>query len=551
MARWRFDLVWLLVIGTASSAYCLATAHAIGATYDEPVYLEQGLHYWRTGSHRQLMKMGTMPLPVDLQALPLAIAERIRGIAWDLQSDFHRVLPWARAANLVFWWLLLGGAMLLGRQLGGPWAGRWSAAALAFEPNFLAHAALATTDIAVTACLVVFVFVYCRGRDGDRVSRIGWPGFWFGLALLSKASALVFAPFAMLAVEVTRTDPRGWRERLRSFVADGIAIGCIGLMLAFIGCGTDFRSQRSFVAWAESLPSNPGSAALVWIAKHLKIFGNAGEAIVMQIRHNLRGHGQFLLGESGDRPFWYYFPVLFAIKLTAPVLLGGFLLALRPKAVLKNSALVLFAMLLLFSLKCRVQIGIRLQLPALAFLTIGLAVALEQVASQTRLLRAIAACGIAVIVTSSLAIWPHALTYANSLTGGSDRAYRLMSDSNYDWGQGLAELAQWHDENQRPGLDVWYFGQDPRLKEMPVRSLPVHCLSLGTPDDLGRFCWGRYLAVGTSVRYGFILSPAHQLALAFLDQRLPVARTTTFLIYDLTDIGPPPVANAEPGRERE
>src|SRR5262245_35913980 len=119
-----FDLVWFLAFGVASSVWCITAARQLGATYDEPTYLEHGLHFWRTGSHRQLMRLGTMPLPVDVQTLPLAVAERFRGDQWDWEADCELILPWMRHSNLVFWWLLLAAGMALGRNLGGEWAGR-------------------------------------------------------------------------------------------------------------------------------------------------------------------------------------------------------------------------------------------------------------------------------------------------------------------------------------------------------------------------------------------------------------------------------------------
>ena len=99
---------------------------------------------------------------------------------------------------------------------------------------------------------------------------------------------------------------------------------------------------------------------------------------------------------------------------------------------------------------------------------------------------------------------------------------------------------------QRGGLplDVWYFGRDPLLKQLPVRDLPLHCVPLARADDMKTYCWGRYLAIGASVRYGHTVSDSHRRALEFLQTREPTARTATFLIYDLTDIPPPQQATA-------
>src|SRR5687768_773332 len=112
--RW-FTALWLVFWGTASSVWCISAATQLSATFDEPFYIEQGLHFWRTGSHAKLMRAGTMPLPVDLQTLPLAILENVRGRAFDFNNDVAEMLPVARATNLVFWWLLMFYGLRVGR----------------------------------------------------------------------------------------------------------------------------------------------------------------------------------------------------------------------------------------------------------------------------------------------------------------------------------------------------------------------------------------------------------------------------------------------------
>src|SRR5213076_3194197 len=82
-------------------------------------------------------------------------------------------------------------------ELAGPWGGRAVVAALACEPNLLAHAALATTDVAVSACLLALVYHFHARRDG-------LPLFWFGAAVTAKASGLVFGGLCLLIVELLR-----------------------------------------------------------------------------------------------------------------------------------------------------------------------------------------------------------------------------------------------------------------------------------------------------------------------------------------------------------
>ena len=199
-----FNLSWFLIWAVGSSVWCLTAAHKLGATFDEPFYLTSGLHRWHTGSYRPLMRAGTMPLPIDVETFPLAVLEWRQGSRFDVERDCSRILPVARAGTLVFWWLLLVYAWRLGRLLGGDWGARLSVAAIAIEPSFLAHAALATTDLAITACLAAFVFHFYQGREQPWLKRIGLPAIWLGAVILSKASGLIFGPICMLTVEADR-----------------------------------------------------------------------------------------------------------------------------------------------------------------------------------------------------------------------------------------------------------------------------------------------------------------------------------------------------------
>jgi hypothetical protein len=139
-------------------------------------------------------------------------------------------------------------------------------------------------------------------------------------------------------------------------------------------------------------------------------------------------------------------------------------------------------------------------------------------------------------IVIAFSVWPHGLCYTNELWGGISQGYLRLSDSNYDWGQGLKELKLWQREQGLAHLDVWYFGADPTVGAAPLRSLPLHVLPLNQPQDVPAYVQGGYVAVGATLLYGTTtLQPAHQKAVEFFRSRQPIARTTTFLIFDVGD----------------
>lgn len=544
------DRLWLAFFGLLSTLWCLHAAREVGATFDEPFYLKSGLHFWHTGSYQPLMRAGTMPLPVDVQTLPLRAIEAVRGYPIDLDAEMNYVLPIARGMNLVFWWLLLWGGLRLGRFAGGAWGGRLAVALLACEPNLLAHASLATTDIAVTAMMLHLVYLYVSRREDRFASRVVVPGLMYGIALSAKASALVFGPLCIAGMELCRLWQAGafrckpsemswvkWVQRVTSPGRwDLFWIVWIGLAFVFVFCATDFRPQGSFVKWADTLPEGGLRDGMSWFARNLSVFPNAGEAFAYQIKHNIRGHGSYLIGEWHPRALWYYFPVALLMKLSVPMLVLLALAVLRPRRLVTPLGAATL-MLLLFSMNCRVQIGIRLVLPLVAMLAVlaavstGPLVAAIRETSRRRLVPAVLTLS---LIAPLAMVWPHGISYINLLWGGPDEACHLLTDSNCDWGQGLPDLARWHEAHADSPLRVWYFGTDPAIHKPPFEHVKLHVLDLTTPEDLRAKVQGGWLAVARTLRYGNPdFTPSANVALDVLRGLQPAAGTETFLIYDL------------------
>ncbi len=559
--RW-VDALWLLVVGLASSGWCVTAVTQIGATFDEPLYVKAGLVNWRTGSNKLLMRAGTMPLPVDVQTLPVYLWERHRGQEFDPVQELHTVLPVCRAANLVFWWLLLFYAMRLGRTFGGAWGGRLASALVACDPNLLGHAALATTDIALVACMMALVyhFYHCYTPAAGWKRRVLVPGILYGLALTAKASALAFGPQAMLVLAMWNlakagvlTPPEGsslfgklahlWHATYQ-FRKDIIAIGFIGMFVLFGYCGSDWGTEPTFIKWADSLPEGDLKQAMVPVSRELKIFTNAGEALVHQIKHNVRGHGTYLLGEWHSRATPSYFPVALTMKLPLPaiVLLLAALVAHPRRLFIPTAGVAL--LLLAFTPNCRVQIGIRFVFPlmVLTYITVASAIARGWTAqpegtSNRVVPRWFAAALVALMAGTAAWVWPHGLSYFNQAWGGTAAGSRLLHDSNYDWGQGLPELRAWNDaHNDGQPLCVWYYGSDPDVFRPALVWKNLSWLPLQGESDVPAVCETKLLAVSAAIFSGNPApTPPHKARLEWLRAQTPVARTTHFVIYQLRE----------------
>jgi hypothetical protein len=558
--RW-VEALWLLVVGLASSAWCVTAAAQIGATFDEPLYVKAGLVSWRTGSNKLLMRAGTMPLPVDVQTLPVYLWEQYRGQEFDPLWELHTVLPVCRATNLVFWWLLLIYTMRLGRAFGGTWGGRLAVAMIACDPNLLGHAALATTDIALTALMMVLVyhFYYCYVPTAGWKRRVLAPGILYGIALTAKASALAFGPQVMLVLGLWNlakvgvlTPPAGtslfgrlvhvWHATFQ-FRKDLVCIGFIGMVTLFAYCGSDWGTEPTFIKWADKLPEGDLKQTMVPVSHELKIFTNAGEALIHQIKHNMRGHGTYILGEWHERATPKYFPLALSMKVPLPaIVLLLAALVVHPRRLLiptLGAALILFA----FTPNCRVQIGIRFVFPLLVFTYVTVAAAIsrawiEERAGGNRVVpRWLVAGLIAMLAGAAAWVWPHGLSYFNQAWGGREAGRELLHDSNFDWGQGLPELKEWNaTHNGGESLSLWYYGSDIDAFRPPFVRLDLSWLPVQSEDDVKAICNTKYLAVSVAILSNNPApTPPHHARLVWLKQQTPVARTTHFVIYQLRE----------------
>jgi hypothetical protein len=406
-------------------------------------------------------------------------------------------------ASIVFWWLLLWGSYRLAALYGGPSAGRLALALVACEPILLGHAGLATTDVPFTACFVTFLAVFRARREKPHWrGRLVLPIIWCTLTFLAKASALVFVPVGVALIELERLWQLGWRPgrsdgRFKASFKDLVTIGVAGILLLLVVCP---RAPRG---------------------------------LLFQIRHNVHEHGtSYLLGRLSADGFLYYFPAALAIKLGLPVLLLflGMLLA-RPRHWLNGpmwAALGLLALTPLF----RVQIGVRFVLPLAVLAIVGAAAACARWWAETEVAWrrcAIQGCAALLVgwsIINAWQVWPNGICYTNELWGGTSQGYVALDDSNYDWGQGLGELAAWQQHHPGTPLHIWYCGTDPMLARMPVT--PIAIAAFSSEEDVVRQNHGCFLAVTTN--YCACDCPLT----SYLRRQQPADRTSTFLIYDFT-----------------
>jgi len=435
----------VLVLILIASVRIVSTYTVFNHTSDEPNHIACGMEWLDKGTYtyeaqhpplaRVAAALGPYLLGIRSQGSPkpntLEVPQEGTKI---LYRDHHYdlTLALARLGTLPFFWIACLVMYWWGKRYFGAAVGALAVFLFSFLPPVLAHAGLATTDMALTAFLgaaFVSALVWL-----EQPSPLG--GALFGastaLAVLSKFSVLAFLP-ASLAVALiwflsAERPTVNWlaaavKRRLPSF---GLAV-LVGLVVIWAGYrfsfgAPDFTSLR--------LPAP-------------EVF--SGIRAVM--RHNSTGHPTYLLGQRNITGFWYFYPVVLAVKTPLAFLLllaYGVVLALRKRSPYRRAWIpVSFAAgILLVGLESHINIGVRHILPVYMGFSLLAAIAALRLLELSRArpwMRIALALLAAWFAGSSLLAHPDYLPYFNELAGSQPE--KIVVDSDLDWGQDMKRLA--------------------------------------------------------------------------------------------------------------
>ncbi|MBX6333627.1 MAG: PQQ-binding-like beta-propeller repeat protein, partial [Gemmatimonadaceae bacterium] len=187
--------------------------------------------------------------------------------------------------------------------------------------------------------------------------------------------------------------------------------------------------------------------------------------------HNESGHPAFLLGHVSRYGWWYYAPVVIAVKTPlaflalAALAIGFTARELRGRADWRSLAPLLGALaVLLTAMWAAIDIGVRHVLPVYPLLAISAASAVHALwrdATGARRVATRTALAALVLLQGSGAVraYPDFLADFNALAGRHPE--RIAVDSNLDWGQDLRRLADTLAARHVTSVSLFYFGSTP------------------------------------------------------------------------------------------
>ena len=362
------------------------------------------------------------------------------------------------ADRMMFWSRIpvVGLSLLLGllvfqwaKDLYGTAAGLLAFFLYAFEPNIMAHSRLATNDLIITLLIFATVFEFWRYRRAPSMTSLILTGLLLGFALLSKFSAIMLFP--MLVVLAFFAPPIPVFKRLASALVTPTKRSSIrpAIGLAFITAVSTFVVASVVVAAFYNIQWWLFIEGVLHAVTHYR-----GDQLAT------RGHPAYLMGELSTHGWWYYFPVAFLTKTPIPLLIY-ILASLIFLSFWKNEAkyflLIPIVTIISGGLASQLNIGLRHILPAYPFLIVLASRVVTIRFSRPRFFAA-TFCALGVwYMVSTLKIFPSYLAYFNEFVG-PENGYKILVDSNLDWGQDLKRLKQFMKENGIPEIYLSYFG---------------------------------------------------------------------------------------------
>ena len=507
----RPTLIFLLLtaIGVARIA---ATYRAVSQTSDETPNIGCGMQYLDLGRY----DYGAFHPP--LARLAIAVGPYLYGARSQKQPDRWRegnavlnsaprpakALTLARIGILPFFILACTVVWLWGRRLLGDWGALAPVFLFTNTPPVLAHAGVATMDMAVGAGVCAALYTFWRWwEEPTRRNSLAF-GAGLALAVLSKFSSLLLVPVCVLAIAVICGKPR----RRRSW---------LWIPVAFLLVWGAYRF--SFGRMTEQIP---GDAPRV--VRALAAIPVPAPQILdglWQVRNHIdAGHTAYLLGQHSFHGWWYFFPVALAVKTPIALLLLALMARAASPAQRIPPALTL--VMLLVNLPTTLNIGVRYMLPLYPMLVLTAGIGAVWLWSRARW--AVVALFAWIAVSAALA-HPDYLAYFNELAAGHPE--RVLVDSDLDWGQDMGRLSA-------------------ELRRRQVSYLHMACLYTGDDTRLGLPNWDGlepyqpvtgWVAISYTMRenYGWMVAQQRgrtDLAFSWLDRYQPVARIgKSILLY--------------------
>ena len=464
-------------------------------TYDEPGHIFAGLEAWQHG--RFQMWVDHPPLGRYWLTLPLARAH-VEIVQQSPEGNYHVTamqpgpewVAWRTRPMNTLLGLALGVALWFAtRRVFSEGAANVALALFTFTPSLIAHFSLATTDGIGALFIFLAAWQLVRWRsDPSRMQTI-LMGLVLGGLLLAKLYTppevlLALALMLVLGRESVLKRPRDWNWKP--------TLAALGIALLTLWAGYQFHVSHLKMGNGQMVMTFPNRAQKTLATpsqRQLNLLIPAGEyaeGLRLLELSNRNGRETWFLGKmyphGGPK---LYFPAVIALKWPTTLLLlffASLLLGVHKACRSPGDLLIISLFGLLFlglALQSRITIGERHMLPLYPFALL-IAGGIWEHARRHRAAIAVLMLALGLNAVDALRYAPDYLSYFNVLVK-REQAWRLLTDSNLDWGQGLIALRTYQQQHPREVLHLAYFGSvAPDLYGIRAEPLPPNQQVWGT-----------------------------------------------------------------------
>jgi hypothetical protein len=524
-------LAGVLLLLDLFAAQLLLSAQRNSLTWDEGHHLYSGYLSWKTGDfginpevppYAKMIAAAPL-LPMHLTVPPLKgrffkDEAFFGGRDFMFRNDTDAVLIRARLAASIFAFALALLVFAAAQRLFSTQAAFIALTLFIFDPNFLAHGALVTTDVASACALFAAVYAFYRWRMAPSWKRLVLAGLCAGLALVTKFTGILVAPVLLLLAAFELAFPaflspyrdlildrRGVLFRRFAFGLPVIALIAWAMVWAMYGFRFAARPSGlvlhpAFADYIRQLSSPVSIRILTWLARHYVfpeswLFGLADTKITAD------NYTSYFWGHVYPHGHLLYFPACFAIKSTLPFLLlfavAWILIALRWLTARREILYLVLppAVYFLVAMTSNMNIGARHLLPIYPFLyVLGAGAAAKLLMIDRRWLIAIAAL-IVWQAADAVTVYPAYMAFGNGLWGGPSKVHLHLSDANVDWGQQLNDVRAYLASRDIVAAD-WRRRESQGALNTQVQT-PVHHKSPAPT------CWFAYFPDGVVLPSGY------------------------------------------------
>ncbi|HSB67086.1 MAG TPA: glycosyltransferase family 39 protein [Anaerolineales bacterium] len=445
----------------------LLSARQNTLTYDEPVHYKYGLAILALNSNRLIADDGRtddskMPFTA-LNALPGMLSKFFPASTFQVKlAD----ITTGRLVTILFSMSIAWMVYHWSYKLYGLVPALFSLFLYVFEPNIIAHSQLVTTDVYFMGMATVSTYALWRYSQAPNWKRAFTFALLLGMSQLTKYTAIFLYP--LLAVILLVKDlpdlihlisTRNLRG-LWAYTRRLILLACLVVMVSLLLINIGYLFNRTLTPFGayDLQPSY-----LITLRNKIPMLKEIpvplpypylqGLDLVIYRERTSHGRGpNYLLGQLSNSGFPYYYLVAWGVKVPLAIQISFlisiilYLLCKKGYRFLQNewflAAPVVFFTIYL-DLFNRAQIGIRYFLVVFPFILIFCGSLMTNWQSFRLVSKMTAGLLAAYLIGSVLSYYPNYIPYFNELIIDRRMAYKVLADSNLDWGQASGYLTEY------------------------------------------------------------------------------------------------------------